>query len=51
MSENILLNIGVKFSVSLNMAENLCLEVCIITYECGENELPISINYTNMIKM
>ena len=39
MSEKISLKMGVKFAASLNMGENLCCLLYIITYENGENEL------------
>ena len=39
MSENISLQMGVKFAQSLNMGKNLCDILNIITYKNGENEL------------
>ena len=40
MSENISRKMGLQFAASLNMGENLCGVLYIITYEVGENELP-----------
>ena len=39
MSENISLKMGIEFAVSLNMDENLCWVLYIITYKSGKNEL------------
>ena len=39
MSENISLQIGVKFAASLNIGENSCQVLNIITYTNGENKL------------
>ena len=39
MSENISLKMGVKFAVSLNLGEDLCSLLYVITYKSGENEV------------
>ena len=39
MSEKLSLKMGLKFAVSLNMGQNSCYVLNIITYENGLNEL------------
>ena len=39
MSKNIPLKMGIRFAVSLNLGENLCSLLYVITYKSGENEV------------